>query len=349
VPKRHGLGFGNGKIIEYEDDSAGYVPTGSFTQAFRVQIGDVTGFSVTKDGKMLERTINVLGNGTLLASASVPHGTRQPEALPDGRAGRGPLAGWGVAAAGCSKTVSTSSCARGVTLAVPARPPPVRRGSSCVGRRASAYDVSARGHDERLDQIEGAFASIEAERTFIAGHHGDLHHRTALVRDVAARGLDERSPHARPAGVVMDHERLQDAHPVSPQPVVRVRNVDDANYGVAKQAVVVGGDEHLRDDRRYAAANCSKTAKTSSSCVLGVTLGITCATMPSGPMMKVARSAPRYLRPYIDFSAHTPYASHTTWSSSASNVKSSACSSANLRTLLTESGETPITTAPASA
>jgi hypothetical protein len=59
-------------------------------------------------------------------------------------------------------------------------------------------------------------------------------------------------------------------------------------------------------ERRYAAANCSKTAKTSSSCVLGVTLGMTCATIPSGPMMKVARRAPKYLRPYMLFSAHTP-------------------------------------------
>src|SRR4051812_42280001 len=48
VPKKHGLGFGNGKIMEYEDGSAGYVPTGQFTQAFRVQIADVMGFSVTK-------------------------------------------------------------------------------------------------------------------------------------------------------------------------------------------------------------------------------------------------------------------------------------------------------------
>jgi hypothetical protein len=26
MPKRHGLGFGNGKIIEYEDGTAGYIP-----------------------------------------------------------------------------------------------------------------------------------------------------------------------------------------------------------------------------------------------------------------------------------------------------------------------------------
>jgi hypothetical protein len=75
LPKRHGLGFGNGKIVEYDDGTAGYIGTGSLTQTFRVQIADISGFSVTKGAKALERTINVLGNGTLMASASVPHGT----------------------------------------------------------------------------------------------------------------------------------------------------------------------------------------------------------------------------------------------------------------------------------
>jgi Short C-terminal domain len=77
MPKKYPLGSGNGKIIEYEDGSAGYVPTMSFTQAFRVKIADVTGFSVTKSGKMLTRQINVLGNGTLLGSAEVNHGTAE--------------------------------------------------------------------------------------------------------------------------------------------------------------------------------------------------------------------------------------------------------------------------------
>lgn len=36
-------------------------------------------------------------------------------------------------------------------------------------------------------------------------------------------------------------------------------------------------------ERSYAAANCSSTAKTSSSCVLGVTLGMKWARMPSSP------------------------------------------------------------------
>jgi hypothetical protein len=47
------------------------------SQVFRVKIADVTGFSVTKSGKMLTRTFNVLGNGTLLGSAEVSHGTSE--------------------------------------------------------------------------------------------------------------------------------------------------------------------------------------------------------------------------------------------------------------------------------
>ena len=75
--KKHKLGFANGSIIEYPDGTAGYVPNMSFSQAFRVNIADVTGFSVTKGGKVLERQVNVLGNGTLLGTASVPHGTAE--------------------------------------------------------------------------------------------------------------------------------------------------------------------------------------------------------------------------------------------------------------------------------
>jgi hypothetical protein len=77
MPTRHKLGVGNGTIIEYEDGTAGYVPSMSFTQAFRVKISDVTGFSVAKGGKMLERQLNVLGNGTLLGAANVNHGAAE--------------------------------------------------------------------------------------------------------------------------------------------------------------------------------------------------------------------------------------------------------------------------------
>jgi len=77
MPKKFPLGFGCGKIMEYEDGSAAYIPTQSFSQAFRVRIADVTGFSVTKHGKMLKRQFNVLGNGTLLGTAEVNHGTAE--------------------------------------------------------------------------------------------------------------------------------------------------------------------------------------------------------------------------------------------------------------------------------
>ena len=77
MPKKYALGGGNGKIIEYEDGTAGYIPTMFFTQAFRVKVADVTGFSVEKGGKMLTRKFNVLGNGTLLGSAEVNHGTSE--------------------------------------------------------------------------------------------------------------------------------------------------------------------------------------------------------------------------------------------------------------------------------
>src|SRR3954451_3475275 len=77
MAKKYALGWGNGRIMEYEDGSAGYIPTQSLSQAFRVKIADVTGFSVTKSGKMLSRTFNVLGNGTLLGSVEVNHGTSE--------------------------------------------------------------------------------------------------------------------------------------------------------------------------------------------------------------------------------------------------------------------------------
>lgn len=77
MPKKHALGFGNGRIVEYEDGSAGYIESGKFTQAFRVKIPEVTGFSVTKNGKLLSRQLNVLGNGTQLGAAEVNHGTAE--------------------------------------------------------------------------------------------------------------------------------------------------------------------------------------------------------------------------------------------------------------------------------
>jgi hypothetical protein len=66
-------------------------------------------------------------------------------------------------------------------------------------------------------------------------------------------------------------------------------------------------------------------------------------------MRNVARRLPQYFLPYIDFSAHTPYASAISWSSSASSVKFMSNLSWNLLTFLTGSGETPSTTALAAS
>jgi Short C-terminal domain len=77
TPVKHPLGFGNGKILEYPDGTAAYMKSAEFTQAFRVHISDVTGFSVTKHGKMLQRRLHILGNGSTLASVDVNHGTSE--------------------------------------------------------------------------------------------------------------------------------------------------------------------------------------------------------------------------------------------------------------------------------
>src|SRR5439155_16308352 len=98
---------------------------------------------------------------------------------------------------------------------------------------------------------------------------------------------------------------------------------------------------------QFCTAISSRSASSrTSSCVLGDTFGNTRTIEPSPSMMNVARRFPQYVRPYIDFSAHTPYCSATEWSASASRVKFSDCLSWNFLTSRTESGETPSTTAP---
>jgi hypothetical protein len=77
MPVKHGLGLGNGRLVEYEDGTVAYYKTAELTQAFRGPIAEVQGFSVVKGGKMLERTLNVMGSGTCLASVSINHGTAE--------------------------------------------------------------------------------------------------------------------------------------------------------------------------------------------------------------------------------------------------------------------------------
>ncbi len=77
MPVKHGLGMGNGRLVEFEDGTVAYYKPGEMSQAFRIQIDEVQSFSVVKGKKMLERTLNVMGSGTCLASVSIPHGTAE--------------------------------------------------------------------------------------------------------------------------------------------------------------------------------------------------------------------------------------------------------------------------------
>src|SRR4051794_7156408 len=77
MPTKHGLGVGNGRLMEYEDGTVAYYKGGELTQSFRIPIAEVTGFSVIKTGKWLERTLQIMGSGTMLAAVSIPHGTAE--------------------------------------------------------------------------------------------------------------------------------------------------------------------------------------------------------------------------------------------------------------------------------
>jgi hypothetical protein len=77
MAKKYKLAFGHGVMIDNEDGTASYRLPATFSEAFRVRIADVTGFSVTKGDKALERTLKILGNGAELVSVSVNHGSSE--------------------------------------------------------------------------------------------------------------------------------------------------------------------------------------------------------------------------------------------------------------------------------
>lgn len=81
----HGLGFGNGSIIDYGDGNIEYRQTGKFLPAFKVNIADITGFSVRKATKQdkkngasaLQQILVLQGSGTELAACSINYGTAE--------------------------------------------------------------------------------------------------------------------------------------------------------------------------------------------------------------------------------------------------------------------------------
>jgi len=83
-PVSHGLGIGNGSIIEHPDGSVEYRPMGKLLPAFRVAIRDISGFSVrkvTRDDKKrlnalsMQQVLTIQGSGTTLAEVAVNYGT----------------------------------------------------------------------------------------------------------------------------------------------------------------------------------------------------------------------------------------------------------------------------------
>lgn len=81
----YGLGFGNGSIIDYGDGIIEYRQTGKLLPAFKVNIADVTGFSVRKATRQdkkngasaLQQVFVLQGSGTELAACPVNYGTAQ--------------------------------------------------------------------------------------------------------------------------------------------------------------------------------------------------------------------------------------------------------------------------------
>jgi hypothetical protein len=83
MPTSHGLGFGKGSLIDHGNGVVEYRATGKVIPAFRINVADITGFSVRiptkadrKNGaSRLQQVFVVIGGGTELASVAVNHGT----------------------------------------------------------------------------------------------------------------------------------------------------------------------------------------------------------------------------------------------------------------------------------
>jgi hypothetical protein len=81
----HGLGFGNGSIIDHGGGIIEYRQSGKFLPAFKIDIADVTGFSVRKPTRQdkkngasaLQQVLVVQGGATEIAACPVSYGTAE--------------------------------------------------------------------------------------------------------------------------------------------------------------------------------------------------------------------------------------------------------------------------------
>src|SRR6185312_16046614 len=85
---------------------------------------------------------------------------------------------------------------------------------------------------------------------------------------------------------------------------------------------------------------------TSAAWLVTLTLRHVLATLPDLSIRNVLRSMPMYLRPYIDFSTHVPYASAAACVSSEASGKVRLYFAAKLSIGFILSGDTPITSSP---
>jgi hypothetical protein len=83
--QNHGLGVGKGSIIDHGDGLIEYRQTGKLLPAFKVNVADVTGFSVRKATKQdkkngasgLQQVLVLQGSGTEIARCAVNYGTAE--------------------------------------------------------------------------------------------------------------------------------------------------------------------------------------------------------------------------------------------------------------------------------
>src|SRR5579883_2946292 len=99
--------------------------------------------------------------------------------------------------------------------------------------------------------------------------------------------------------------------------------------------------KHVQSDTHH--FSCSST---SSTCPFTFTFSNICLIFPFSSIMNVVRTTPMYLRPYMLFCCHTPYAFTISFDSSLTSVKGSSYFSLNPAWDFTLSGLTPSTTAP---
>src|SRR5262249_36051742 len=103
---------------------------------------------------------------------------------------------------------------------------------------------------------------------------------------------------------------------------------------------------HAEPPRRRAEYRYASAASAPGTVSFGLTPYHVAAILPFSSIRKAERTMPMYLRPYIDFSPHTPKASATVWSSSASRGKPSEYLVSNFCCAAGLSGLMPITSTP---